>query len=284
MFPRYRLLVSCPDALGIVARVSQSIAQHKGWILEANHHSDHANGRFFMRYELSSDQAPFDPKAFKQDFEAVARDFKMDWDLVDTTKPKKVILMASKQAHCLADLLHRYHEGELECEIPCVVSNHPDLEKMVKWYDIPYHHVPMNGSNKAEAFRDIEALWQEYDAEAVVLARFMQILPGDVCDRWAGKIINIHHSFLPSFIGANPYQQAHTRGVKLIGATCHYVTRDLDEGPIIEQDVARVSHKETTQDLVCLGRDVEKTVLARGLRYHLEDRVLLDRHKTVVFK
>lgn len=279
----YRLIAQCPDNIGIVSAVSASIADHHGWIIEANQHSDHVNRRFFMRYEISDTQAPFDRTAFETDFNQIAQTFDMDWRLVDASTPKKVVLMATKGSHCLADLLHRHHEGELHCDIKAVISNHEDLRTLCDWYKIPYHYVPVTKATKAEAFKQTEQLWQDCDADVIVLARYMQILPEQLCHDYMGKIINIHHSFLPSFIGANPYQQAHTRGVKLIGATCHYVTQDLDEGPIIEQDVVRVTHKETAQDLVRLGRDVEKNVLARGLRMHLEDRVLLDQHKTVVF-
>lgn len=279
----YRLIVKCPDNLGIVARVSQSITEHSGWIMEANQHADHATRRFFMRYEISGTEAPFDRVAFEADFALIAEQFDMEWDLVDASRHKKVVLMASKQSHCLADLLHRHHEGELYCDIQAVISNHDDLRSMTEWYGIPYHHVPVDPADKSQAFERVHQLWQDTQADCIVLARYMQILPSELCEAYAGKVINIHHSFLPSFIGANPYKQAFTRGVKLIGATCHYVTEDLDEGPIIEQDVVRVTHKETPADLVRMGKDVEKNVLARGLRYHLEDRVLLDNQKTVVF-
>lgn len=280
---KFRLIAQCPDNLGIVATVTASITAHSGWIVEANQHSDHVNQRFFMRYEISGTEAPFQREAFEKDFINIAKTFQMQWRLVDASIPKKVILMATKESHCLADLLHRHHENELFCDIKAVISNHDDLRTLCDWYKVPYHHVPVNKDSKNQAFNETEQLWKKHDADVIVLARYMQILPHDICQNYMGKIINIHHSFLPSFIGANPYQQAHKRGVKLIGATCHYVTQDLDEGPIIEQDVVRVTHKETAQDLVRLGRDVEKNVLARGLRYHLEDRVLLDHHKTVVF-
>jgi formyltetrahydrofolate deformylase len=279
----YRLIAQCPDNLGIVATVSTSISAHNGWIVEANQHSDHINQRFFMRYEISGTESPFDRAVFEKNFSKIATQFNMAWRLVDSSLRKKVVIMASRNSHCLADLLYRHHEGELYCDIQAVISNHEDLRTLCEWYKIPYHHVPITPSTKQAAFEQTEKLWQSYQAEVIVLARYMQILPETLCKTYAGKIINIHHSFLPSFIGANPYKQAYKRGVKLIGATCHYVTQDLDEGPIIEQDVVRVTHKETAQDLIRLGKDVEKNVLARGLRYHLEDRVLLDEHKTVVF-
>lgn len=279
----YRLIAQCPDNLGIVATVSTSISAHSGWIVEANQHSDHINQRFFMRYEISGTEAPFNHQAFQQNFVNIANQFNMHWQLIDASIRKKVVLMASRDSHCLADILHRHHEGELYCDIQAVISNHNDLRTLCEWYQIPYHHVPITPDTKIESFQKVEKIWKDYQADVIVLARYMQILPEHLCKQYMGKIINIHHSFLPSFIGANPYKQAYKRGVKLIGATCHYVTQDLDEGPIIEQDVVRVTHKETAQDLVRLGKDVEKNVLARGLRYHLEDRVLLDQHKTVVF-
>lgn len=279
----FRLIAQCPDNLGIVATVTAGITAHQGWIIEASQHSDHLTRRFFMRYEISDTQAPFDRAGFETNFTQIAQQFKMKWQLIDASQRKKVILMASKELHCLADLLHRHHEGELYCEIAAVISNHPLAQTLCEWYGVPFHLVPIDPQNKSVGFQQTEQLWKQYQADKIVLARYMQILPPALCEAYKGKIINIHHSFLPSFIGANPYQQAHQRGVKLIGATCHYVTQDLDEGPIIEQDVARVTHKETTNDLSRLGKDVEKTVLARGLRYVLEDRVLLDEHKTVVF-
>jgi formyltetrahydrofolate deformylase len=279
----YRLIVQCPDNLGIVAKVSQSIAEHSGWIVEANQHSDHVNRRFFMRYEISGTEAPFNRIGFEADFGLIAEQFDMTWDLIDSSQHKNVVLMASRESHCLADILHRHHEGNLTCHIQAVISNHTDAQQLAQWYNIPFHHVPITPDNKAQAYETIDALWKQYQAQVIVLARFMQVIPPALCNEYMGKMINIHHSFLPSFIGANPYLQAHARGVKLIGATCHYVTEDLDEGPIIEQDVVRVTHKETAADLVRLGKDVEKNVLARGLLYHLEDRVLLDNHKTVVF-
>jgi len=191
--------------------------------------------------------------------------------------------MASRESHCLADLLHRWHSDELDCDIPCVVSNHNDLRSMVEWHGIPFHHVPVDPKDKAPAFAEVARLVGEYHADVVVLARYMQILPPQLCQEYAGRVINIHHSFLPSFVGAKPYHQASLRGVKLIGATCHYVTEELDAGPIIEQDVVRVSHRDSVEDMVRLGKDVEKMALARGLRYHLEDRVLVHDNKTVVF-
>lgn len=191
--------------------------------------------------------------------------------------------MASKQSHCLADLLHRWHSGEMDCEIPCVISNHNDLRDMVEWHNIPYYHVPVTAENKPSAFAEVEEIVDKYNADAVALARYMQIIPPALCKKMAGKIINIHHSFLPSFAGAKPYHQAAERGVKLIGATCHYVTEDLDQGPIIEQDVVRITHSDSIEDMVRKGKDCEVQVFARGIRAHLADRVIIHGNKTVVF-
>jgi formyltetrahydrofolate deformylase len=279
----YRLVISCPDQVGIVAKVSAYIAEHGGSIIEANHHTDPTAGWFFMRHEILASSISGGFAAFEKGFQAVADDFDMSWYLSDSEAPKKIALFASKESHCLADLLHRWHEGELPGEIVCVIANHDDLRSMVEWHKVPFHHVPVTPETKPQAFAATEALVEKYGADMIVLARYMQILPPQMCRDYAGQVINIHHSFLPSFVGAKPYHQANARGVKLIGATCHYVTEDLDEGPIIEQDVIRVSHSQSIDDMKRLGRDVEKTALARGLRYHLEDRVLIHGNKTVVF-
>ncbi len=279
----YRLVISCPDRVGIVAKVSNFLATYNGWIVEASHHSDNQANWFYMRHEIKASSIPFGLDQFRQAFEPIAREFEMSWHIADSRKPKRVVLMCSKESHCLADLLHRWHSHELDGDVVAVISNHDDLRRMVEWHDIPYHHVPVSRENKDEAFSQINQLLSDYQADVVVLARYMQVLPGDLCDRYAGRVINIHHSFLPSFAGARPYHQAYERGVKLIGATCHYVTRELDAGPIIDQGVVRISHSDTIEDMVRLGKDVEKTVLARGLRYHLEDRVIVHENKTVVF-
>ncbi len=236
-----------------------------------------------MRVEISAATLPFSLDALKEAFTPIANSFSMDWEIQDSNRPKRIVLMASRESHCLADLLYRYHSDELFCEIPCVISNHDKLRSMVEWHGIPYHHVPVDPDNKQAHFNQVEKLILEHDADAVVLARYMQILPAGMCAHFPHRIINIHHSFLPSFAGARPYHQAHERGVKLIGATCHYVTEDLDAGPIIDQDVTRISHRDHPEEMVRLGRDVEKAVLARGLRWHLEDRVLVHGNKTIVF-
>lgn len=279
---RYTLTLSCPDKVGIVAAVSGFFAQHGGWIVEASYHADTQTNRFFMRQEILADSLPFDAKGLHIRFSAVAASFGMEWQLSDSAEKKRLVILVSKQDHCLNDLLHRWRSGELEVDIPCVISNHEDLRSFVEWHGIPYHHVPM--TDKANAFEKVSELFEQYLGDTLVLARFMQILPPELCRRYAGKVINIHHSFLPSFAGAKPYHQAFERGVKLIGATCHYVTEELDDGPIIEQDTVRIDHGDSVEDMVRYGSDIEKTVLARGLRYHVESRVLVYGNKTVVFK
>ncbi len=279
----YRLVVSCPDRVGIVSRVSGFIAGQGGSITEASQHSDLASGRFFMRYEILADSIGMSPQALRDAFAPIAAEFDMQWRLTDTRRRPSVVLRVSRESHCLVDLLYRWTAGELDCEIACVISNHEDLRGLVEWHGIDYHYVPVRAENKANAFAEIQRRVEAAGADTLVLARYMQILPPSLCEHFAGRVINIHHSFLPSFAGAKPYHQAHERGVKLIGATCHYVTEALDAGPIIEQDIHRVSHCHTPADLVRFGRDVEKAVLARGLRWHLEDRVLIHGNKTVVF-
>ncbi len=280
---RFRLVLACPDRLGIVAMVSNFISSHGGSIADANQHSDSSTGWFFMRVEIATASLSFSREQLESAFAPIAQSFNMEWTISDSAVPKRVILMASRESHCLADLLYRYHEGELDCHIPCVISNHDALRSMVEWHDIPYYHVPVERDNKQPHFDRVSELIQEHQADSIVLARYMQILPADVCALYPHRIINIHHSFLPSFAGAKPYHQAHERGVKLIGATCHYVTEDLDAGPIIDQDVVRISHRDQPEEMVRLGKDVEKTVLSRGLRWHLADRVLVHGNKTVVF-
>lgn len=279
----YRLIVSCPDQVGIVATVSHFIAKHNGWITEAHHYADPTNEWFFMRYVVKAASLPFGMDEFRAHFEPIAERFGMRWYLTDTGVNKRVVLMASKQAHCLSDLLYRWRSGEMRFDIPSVLSNHDDLRSYVEWHDIPYQYLPVDKNDKTSHFAAVTKAIASAKADVIVLARYMQILPQALCNAYPGRIINIHHSFLPSFVGARPYHQASERGVKLIGATCHYVTHELDAGPIIEQDVERVNHHNTTEDMVRLGKDIEKTVLARGLRYHLEDRVLVHGNKTIVF-
>ncbi len=280
---RLVLTVTCPDRVGIVAGVTGFIADHGGWVLEAAQHGDLGTGRFFLRIEILAESLPFDHAVFGDRFTPLADELELDWRLSDTDVAKRVVVLASKEDHCLADLLYRWRSGDLPCAIPLVVSNHPDLAPLVEASGIPFAHVPVTADTRDTAFEEICRRFEEVGGDVMVLARFMQLVPTRVCDRYPGRIINIHHSFLPSFIGARPYHQAHARGVKLIGATCHYATADLDAGPIIEQDTVRISHAEGPEQLVALGRDIERVVLARGLRWHLEDRVLLNGNRTVVF-
>jgi len=281
----YTLTVSCSDRIGIVAAVSAFLAELGGWITEANYHSDPNTGRFFMRNVMLAKSLAGGVGALRDGFASIAAQFDMQWSVSDSTAPKRVVLLVSRFDHCLVDLLYRWKSGELDCEIPCVISNHDDLRSYVEWHGIPYHHVPVaaDAAGKQAAFARIEQLFTENRGDVMVLARYMQILPAELCVRYPGRIINIHHSFLPSFIGARPYFQAFQRGVKLIGATSHYVTTDLDAGPIIEQDVVRIDHGDTEADLVRYGRDIEKSVLSRAVKYHLEDRVLLNGNRTIVF-
>ncbi len=279
----YRLVISCPDQVGIVASVSKMVADHGGWLSEANYHSDAEHDWFYMRNEIRADSLGVSLEEFRTTFAELAERYQMQWYMRDSAKKQTVVMLASRASHCLADLLHRWHSGELDCDIPCVISNHDNLRNMVEWHGIPFHHVPVPREDKQAAFEKTAEIVRRHEAETLVLARYMQIIPPALCEEYAGHLINIHHSFLPSFIGANPYQKAYERGVKLIGATSHYVTEDLDEGPIIEQDVIRVDHSLNKDDLVRLGRDVEKSVLSRALRYHLEDRVIVRGNKCVVF-
>lgn len=281
MKKHYRLVVSCPDQIGIVSKISHFIAHHQGSITEANHHSDLQDNWFFMRHEIIADSLPFGFVEFKEQFSPLATSLNLTWSLTDSSEKNRVVLMCSKESHCLSDILNQWHSGDLDCDIACVISNHKDLEALVKWYNIPFFHVPVD-KDKTQHFETVTRLIEQHQADTIVLARYMQIIPSKVCEKFHHKIINIHHSFLPSFIGAKPYHQAYNRGVKLIGATCHYVTEDLDEGPIIEQDVARVSHRMTPSDMVRLGKDVEKRVLSKGLRMHLEGRVIEHNNKTVI--
>ncbi|HIG58780.1 MAG TPA: formyltetrahydrofolate deformylase [Flavobacteriales bacterium] len=277
------LVISCADTVGIVASVTHFIAEIDGSLTESNHHTDVTEGWFYMRNVIDANSLSVGIKEFREKFAIVAQQFDMKWHVRDTRVRQKMVLLASHASHCLADLLYRWQSGELHCDIPCVISNHENLRSMVEWHGIPFHYVPVPKDNKQEAFNKINSIIEQHNAETIVLARYMQILPPNLCEQYAGRLINIHHSFLPSFIGANPYKKAFDRGVKLIGATSHYVTKDLDEGPIIEQDVIRVSHSCEKDDMVRLGRDVEKAVLSRGVRFHLEDRVIVRGNKTVVF-
>ena len=280
---RYILTLTCPDRVGIVATVSDLIASLNGWVTEANYHSDQDSGLFFMRNEIIADSIGHHLEAFKDGIRQMATDLNLQWALHDTAEKQRVVLFASKASHCLNDLLHRWHNGELDCAISAVISNHESLRRLVEFYDIQFEYIPISPDTKTAGFHQVAEALELLQPDAVILARYMQILPSSICDAFSGRMINIHHSFLPSFMGANPYQRAFERGVKLIGATSHYVTEDLDEGPIIEQDVLRVSHRHQTKDLIRLGKDIERVVLARAVRSHLERRVFISGNKTIVF-
>ncbi|AKP74712.1 Formyltetrahydrofolate deformylase [Piscirickettsia salmonis] len=278
-----RLTIACPDRVGLVATIGQLIANYQGNIIEANHHTDRAAGWFFMRHDIcfSSQFTALDQ--FTSELNHISHALQLNWQLIQPTQPKRVILMVSRQSHCLEDILYRWRSKEINIEIPCIISNHQDLAESAKWHNIPYYHLPIPKNNKPAAFKELATIINQHTSDLIVLARYMQILPAFLCQQYPGRIINIHHSFLPAFGGAKPYHQAFERGVKLIGATCHYVNDQLDAGPIIEQDIARVNHCHSVFDMVRLGRDVEKNVLARGLRLHLEDRVFIHNDKTIVF-
>lgn len=276
------LTLSCPDQRGIVAKVSAFLFERGCNILDAQQFDDQETGQFFMRVVFDADDA--DREALRGDFGALADGFKMKWTLRNRADRYRVLLLASKFDHCLADLVYRWRIGELPMDITGVVSNHPaETYAHVDLSGLDFHHLPVTKETKFEQEAELWKLIQETKTDIVVLARYMQVLSDGLSAKLQGRCINIHHSFLPGFKGAKPYHQAHARGVKLIGASAHYVTGDLDEGPIIEQDVERISHRDTPEDLVRKGRDIERRVLARALRYRLEDRVLLNGRKTVVF-
>ena len=279
----YRLVFDCPDQPGIVNRVSDLITRNGGWISQSNHHSETASNWFFSRIEVFADSLDISLQEFEREFQAVAAEFDMNWRIVDSAAKKRVVLMVSKGTHCLADLLDRWASKELDCDIVAVISNHEKMRALSEFYGIDYYYVSIDKDNKQVGFNEVERLVDQCAADAIVLARYMQIIPSALCEKYQHQVINIHHSFLPSFIGAKPYHQAHNRGVKLIGATCHYVTQQLDEGPIIEQDVVRISHRDSIEDMVRKGRDCEVQVLARSLRAHLQDRVIVQGNKTIVF-
>ncbi|MEK6747145.1 MAG: formyltetrahydrofolate deformylase [Pseudomonadota bacterium] len=282
---RYILTLSCPDVRGIVASVTGFLAENFGFIIESAQFGDESTGQFFLRIEFSIEAGGPNQDTLKKLFyDKVAQRFSMQWDIAYKTRKSRVLIMVSTFGHCLNDLLYRQKTGQLAIDIPAIISNHNDWEHLAKWHEIPYYHLPVNAASKAEQENKVLEIIARHQIDVVVLARYMQILSPELCSKLEGKVINIHHSFLPSFKGARPYTQAFDRGVKLIGATAHYVTTDLDEGPIIEQEVARVDHTHSPDDLAAIGRDTECVALARALKYHIEHRVLLNGKKTVVFK
>ncbi|TQK72847.1 formyltetrahydrofolate deformylase [Nocardioides sp. SLBN-35] len=276
--------LSCVDRPGIVRAVVDFFYRHGCDIVESNQFGDTGSGQFFMRVQMRTSEGTPALADLDDAFADIAAEFAMDYRLAELSRPMRVLIMVSKFDHCLQDLLYRWSSGLLPIEIPVIVSNHPDLAPIAAWYGIEFVHVPVTRETKPEAEAALLDLVDRHDIDLVVLARYMQILSTELCKELDGRAINIHHSFLPSFKGANPYRQAHERGVKLVGATAHYVTSDLDEGPIIEQNVARVDHQASVQDLVALGRDTEAHTLARAVLWHVQHRVLLNGHRTIVFR
>ena len=277
--------LSCPDTSGIVAEVAGFMAKSNLTIKESNQFGDSETNSFFMRVKALSingnDKINIDD--IRNNFKLIAKKRKMEFNIYNANEVPKIIIMVSKFDHCLVDLLYRVKIGELKANIVAIISNHSDTEMLANSYGIPFHYIKVTNENKKSAENALEQLITKYNAEAIILARYMQILSKEISDKYSSKIINIHHSFLPSFKGASPYKQAYKRGVKLIGATAHFVTSDLDEGPIIEQDVARVTHVTSSSDMVAAGRDVERIVLFRAVKYFIERRVLLNKNKTIVF-
>jgi len=283
--PPFILTLSCRDAVGIVADVSGFLAQHDGFIVDSQQYADLETGRFFMRVGfVSGGSEPLDLDRLRLAFAPIGGRHMMDWSLTDSAERPRLLIAVSKQGHCLNDLLHRWSTGALPVEVVGVMSNHEDMRSLTEWHGIPYHHLPVTPETKAAQEAQVAEVVASARADFVVLARYMQVLSPDLARHLSGRCINIHHSFLPSFKGARPYHRAHARGVKLIGATAHYVTSDLDEGPIIEQAVERVDHRDGVDDLIRIGRDVEAQVLARAVKWQAERRILLNGPKTVVFR
>lgn len=283
--PIYILTIKAPDSVGIVAAVSGFLAENEAFITESAHYGDPYTGLFFMRTVFRSGGTKFPAiDKLRAGFALIGDRFSMDWTIHDASRRPRVVIAVSRFGHCLNDLLHSWRTGQLNVDIPAVISNHEDMRGLVEWHGIPYHYLPVTKGTKAEQEARMLDLFDESQADLLVLARYMQILSPKACERLTGRAINIHHSFLPSFKGAKPYQQAHARGVKIIGATAHYVTSDLDEGPIIEQGVERVDHTFTVESLVRTGRDIETVVLSRAVRWHAEHRIMINGHKTIVFR
>jgi formyltetrahydrofolate deformylase len=282
--PEFVLTMACPDRPGIVYAVSSFLVQHSCNILESQQFDDREHDRFFMRVHFEAYRPGSTLEVLRDAFEWVARSHNMEWGMWDAHAPHRTLILVSRAGHCLHELLYRWSIRALQIEIPAVVSNHRDLEPLAATHDVPFHHIPVTPDTKAEAESRLLALVDELDIDLVVLARYMQVLSDETCTRLQGRAINIHHSFLPSFKGARPYHQAFHRGVKLVGATAHFVTSELDEGPIIEQDVVRVDHTLNAELLASAGRDVERQVLARAVGWHAQNRVLLNGNRTVVFR
>jgi formyltetrahydrofolate deformylase len=277
------LLLTCPDRKGLVATISDFVFRHNGNILHADEHGDEESGLFLMRVEFDPKDFDIPFPEFEKHFLPIAQKYQMTWRLAQSSYRPRMAILVSKYDHCLVDLLYRHQSGELGCEIPIVISNHPDNQSIADFYRVPFSVVPISKENKKEAEQKVLELLRQHKPDFIVLARYMQILPPEFLTEYPQRIINIHHSFLPAFVGAKPYHQAFVRGVKLIGATSHYVTEVLDDGPIIEQDLVRISHRDSLEDLLQKGRDLEKVVLSRAVRWHVENRVLVYGNKTVVF-
>lgn len=277
------LLVTCPDGKGIVAAIANFLYQHNANILHADQHQDAENNLFLMRVEWDLNDFDVTPTEFDEKFASIAKKFSMQWQLKLAKKPIRMAIMVSQYDHCLADLLHRHKNGELVCEIPLIISNHESTRSLADFYGIAFHYLPVTKDTKTQVESQQFALFEQHEIDLIVLARYMQILSSDFVARYPQQIINIHHSFLPAFIGAKPYHRAFERGVKLIGATAHYVTEDLDEGPIIEQDIERISHRDQVEDLIQKGRDLERIVLSKAVRWHIDSRILPYANKTVIF-
>jgi len=277
------LKLNCPDAVGLLSRITGFIAASGGNLLDVSQYTDTTSGWFFTRLAFTGGQIESDPETFRVEVEKLATDMRADWSLRPADRPVRTAILVSKENHCLVDLLWRWRSGELKLDIPVVISNHDAARPLVEREGIPFEKIDFV-ADKTDAFEKLAKRLRELDVDLVILARFMQILPDSLCRKFAGRIINIHHSFLPAFVGANPYRRAFERGVKLIGATCHYATEDLDEGPIIEQEVSRVEHYHEPEDLVRLGRDCERLALARGVRCHVEDRFLVHGNRAIVFR
>jgi formyltetrahydrofolate deformylase len=277
------LLVNCPDRKGLVAAIADFLYRHNANILHADQHQDAEENLFLMRVEWDLNGFDLAPEEFERNFAPIAQKFEMNWRIALSSQRPKVAIFVSKYDHCLVDLLYRHQSGELACDIPLIIGNHPDTQRLADFYGIPFHTVEVPKDRKAEAEARQFELLDAHGIDLVVLARYMQILSPEFTARYPRRIVNIHHSFLPAFIGARPYHRAYERGVKLIGATSHYVTEMLDEGPIIEQDIVRVSHRDQLEDLIQKGRDLEKVVLSRAVRWHVENRILVYSNKTVIF-
>jgi formyltetrahydrofolate deformylase len=277
------LLVKCPERKGVVAALANFIYAHNGDILYADEHQDPLLKLFMMRLEWKTEGFTLPLEDFPREFKELADEFQMEWKVASSADRPRVAIMVSKSGHCLADLLYRHQIGELNCEIPLVISNHDDQRKLAEFYGRAYHHVPVSKDDKDAAERQVLALLEREKVDLIVLARYMQILSKDFIHRYPNRVINIHHSFLPAFVGAKPYHRSFERGTKIVGATAHYVTEVLDEGPIIDQDIVRITHRDTLDDMIRKGGDVEKVVLSRAVRWHVENRVVVYGNKTAVF-